>query len=372
MRWKGKQRAGMSVKDRKPGPNRALHALLPEERVRVLQLARREPYADLSHRLLTVVGWQEGFLFVSFSTVYRILRSEQMMGLRGVHRQHNGRSVAPVRKELTGPNQRWCWDISYLRTWERGLFLYLYVLLDEYSRKVIQWLVSWRQTYQEARRLLEAGLLEESILDLPEESRPEVYNDRGQQMKAKSIRRLLKDHQMPQVFIRPRTPNDNPYVEAMFSTVKGAPQYPGQFLDLEEAQRYFGPYFQWYNTEHPHSGIDYVTPEQAHQGLRPQIVQERSRRFEAQRQWRKEVNRAARTAAVTHGRTQGNPCEDRNPGILQVWVDSRSPLLEQSGAPVSDPHLPRFAQTRISFRNRSGNSQSKANGSARACSVIPP
>ena len=116
--------------------------------------------------------------------------------------------------------------------------------------------------------LLEGGLVEENILDLPEDQRPELINDRGRQMKAKPIRRLCEDHDMPQLFARPRTPNDNPFIESAFSTVKRAPEYPGRFLDDHEANASFARYFNWYDTEHYYSGIDYVTPQQAHGGLR--------------------------------------------------------------------------------------------------------
>ena len=133
--------------------------------------------------------------------------------------------------------------------------------------------------------------MDENILDIPEESRPEVINDRGRQMKAKSIKQMFEVHHMPQLFARPRTPNDNPFVESMFGTVKRAPEYPGRFLDLEAAVEYFDHYFPWYNTEHYHSGIDYVTPDQCHRGLRGKIVAERRGKLESQRQLRKEVNR---------------------------------------------------------------------------------
>ena len=142
------------------------------ERQQVLKLAKKEKYADLSHRILTVTAWDQNLFFMSFTTVYRILCSEGLMSQRGCCRPHNGRSVPPVRKELTGPNQRWCWDISYLPTYEKGLFLYLYLLLDEYSRKAISWLVSWQQNAQAAKQLLDAGLVAENILDLPEDERP--------------------------------------------------------------------------------------------------------------------------------------------------------------------------------------------------------
>jgi putative transposase len=291
VRWRTKKENGQSLKNNKPGTRAPVHRLLPEEKEVVLQMAVKEEYADLSHRILAVTAWDLGIFFVSFSSVYRILVSADLMGPRGTHGPHNGRSIPPVRKELTGPNQRWCWDISYLLTYEKGLYLYLYLLLDEYSRKAIAWRISWNQNAEESRYLLEQGLINENILDLPEDQRPEVINDRGRQMKAKPIKRMFEDHCMPQLFSRPRTPNDNPFIESMFSTVKCAPQYPGRFLDLEESYDYFNSFIPWYNKDHFHSRIDYVTPEQCHLGLRDKIVARRKADLFNQRLFRKEVNR---------------------------------------------------------------------------------
>jgi putative transposase len=294
VRWRRARDTGKGLKNLKPGPTEPVHRLLPVERESVLQMAKKEEYADLSHRILAVTAWDQGFFFVSFSSVYRIMLSANLTSMRGVQGSHNGRSLPPVRKELTGPNQRWCWDISYLPTYEKGIFLYLYLLLDEYSRKALSWLVSWHQTAQEARRLIEEALISENILDLPEDERPVVINDRGCQMKAKPIKRMFEDHHMPQLFARPRTPNDNPFIESLFGTIKRAPQYPGLFLDLDDAIQYFGHYVPWYNFEHYHSRIDYVTPDQCHRGLRDSIVSFRRQRLEKQRQLRKEVNRLNR------------------------------------------------------------------------------
>jgi len=291
VRWRRKEKNGQSLKNLKPGPRYPSHKLLHDEKTAVLHMAKKEEYADLSHRILAVTAWDLNIFFASFSSVYRILRSAGMMTMRGIHKPHNGRSIPPDRKEITGPNQRWCWDISYLPTHERGIFLYLYLLLDEYSRKAISWLISWHQTAEEARYLLEEGLINENILDLPEDQRPEIINDRGRQMKAKSIKNMFENHNMPQLFARPRTPNDNPFVESLFGTVKTAPQYPGRFLDREEVIEYFNRYFPWYNKEHLHSGIGYVTPEQCHNGLREGIVARRKKNFKQQQHFRKEANR---------------------------------------------------------------------------------
>jgi len=174
------------------------------------------------------------------------------------------------------------------------VFLYLYLRLDEYSRKAIHWLISWNQRAEDARVLLESGLLAENILDCPLDQRPEIINDRGRQMKARPIKNIFELHGMPQLFARPRTPNDNPFVESAFGTAKTAPGYPGRFLDREDSVRYFERYFRWYNEEHLHSGIDYVTPQQCHLGLRDQIVADRRARLNQQRQLRRQVNSRSR------------------------------------------------------------------------------
>jgi putative transposase len=168
-------------------------------------------------------------------------------------------------------------------------------LLDEWSRKAIQWRIAWHQTAEESRLLLEGGLRDQNILDLPEEQRPEIINDRGRQMKAKPIQRLYEDHGMPQLFAHPRTPNDNPFIESAFSTVKRAPEYTGRFLDDDQAIAYFKGYFNWYDTEHYHSGIDYVTPQQAHDGQRPSIVEQRRTKKLAQRRRRRKENQKQKT-----------------------------------------------------------------------------
>ena len=295
VRWQGQVRQGVSLANRIPGPQEPLHRVLVEEVDQIVVMARSVEYVDLSHRMLAVTAWDNGLFQASFSTVYRVLKAHGLMSTRGPGGAHNGNSKAPVRKELTGPNQRWCWDISFLLTFQKGMYLYLYVLLDEWSRKVIAWRVCWQQTAEESRLLLEGGLLEENILDLPEDQRPELINDRGRQMKARPIQRLCEDHGLPQLFARPRTPNDNPFIESAFSTVKRAPEYPGRFLDDTQAVLYFTRYFTWYNTEHYHCGIDYVTPQQAHTGQREKIVAQRRVKKLAQRRRRRAENQQQKT-----------------------------------------------------------------------------
>ena len=307
VRWQQQVRLGQPLANLRPGSPAPLHRVLPAEIEQIVTLAQSQEYVDLSHRTLAVTAWDKGLFQASFSTVYRVLKEQNLMTARGPGRAHNGNSKAPVRKELTGPNQRWCWDISYLMTGQKGEYLYLYLLLDEWSRKAIQWRISWHQSAEESRRLLEGGLIAQNILDLPEEQRPEVINDRGRQMKAKPIQRLCEDHRLPQLFARPRTPNDNPFIESAFSTVKRAPAYPGRFLDDDQAKEYFSGYFTWYDTEHYHSGIDYVTPQQAHDGQRPGIVEQRRIKKLAQRRRRREENQKQKTGPRKTNKTTTMP-----------------------------------------------------------------
>ena len=114
-----------------PGSKDPWHRVLPAEIDPIVTLAQSQEHADLSHRILAVTAWDQGLFQASFSTVYRVLKERNLMTARGPSRAHNGNSKPPVRKDLTGPNQRWCWDISYLMTFQKGVYLYLYLLLDE-------------------------------------------------------------------------------------------------------------------------------------------------------------------------------------------------------------------------------------------------
>jgi putative transposase len=290
--WKGKG----SFQDGKPGPLNAPHRLLEKEREAILTMAKEEEYIDDSHRVLAAKASDNDKFCASASSVYRVLKKEGLTMDRCGKNHRNGNSKKPDRPELTGPNQRWCWDISYLPTNVKGTFLYLYVLLDEYSRKIVAWRVSWNLKHQEGMELIEEGLENEG-LEKGEVELPDLYNDRGIQMKAKRFVKMLQDLGMNQVFSRPRTPNDNPFVESVFSTIKEAPVYPGQFVDLDDAIIYFTQYIDWYNNVRLHGKIGYVTPVQKHTGQDKEIISKRKRKLVIARNERLSKNRE-RTGSV--------------------------------------------------------------------------
>jgi putative transposase len=281
-----------TLADIKPGPEHAPHALLLEERLAILAIAKDERYVDDSHRVLTAKGLDSGDLAVSASTVYRIMRNEGLTTDRSGRSRRNGNSRKPDRPELAGPNQRWCWDISYLRTSVPGIFLYLYALLDEYSRKVVAFRISWSLSAAEGKELVDEGIEREGLT--PEQVKNlELFNDRGTQMKAKPFKKFLEDLGISQKFARPRTPNDNPFVESLFATTKGALDYPGTFTDDIEAIAYFTAYFDFYNNVRLHGKIGYVTPVQRHCGEDKAILTRRCDRLASARRMRLQRNRSA-------------------------------------------------------------------------------
>lgn len=282
--------ARSTLADTKPGPVHAPHALMPEERVAIVAIAKDERYVDDSHRVLTAKCVDSGSLAVSASSVYRVMRSEGLTTDRSGRSHRNGNSRKPDRPELTGPNQRWCWDISYLRTLVPGVFLYLYVLLDEYSRKVVAFRISWNLVNAEGKELIDEGIEKEALT--PEQVLMLVlFNDRGTQMKAKSFKKFLEGLGIAQKFARPRTPNDNPFVESLFATTKGALDYPGMFTDDVEALIYFTAYFDYYNNIRLHGKIGYITPVQRHRGEDRAILALRSERLTEARRMRLQWNR---------------------------------------------------------------------------------
>ena len=286
-RWRSRAER---LDDRAPGPLHAPHALLDSERDAIKQIALDEKYVDDSHRILTAKAADMGLFHVSASSVYKVMRKNNLTADR-CHRSHrNGKSTAPDRPDLTGPNQRWCWDISYCRTIVKGIFLYLFVLLDEYSRKVVAWRISWNITYKEAMELLQEGLEIEGLIDV-EVKLPDLINDRGTQMKAKAFMKMCVTLGINQKFARPRTPNDNPFIESLFSTVKGYQTYPGWFTDDIEAITWFTVFFNFYNNERYHGELNYVTPVQKHNGLDVKIIERRVKGNMLARKARLEQNR---------------------------------------------------------------------------------
>ena len=289
-RWEQRLKATGTMSYRKPGPQRAWHALKPSEAHDIIEYVQSERTSDMSLQQLAHNGREEGVFCVSASCIRNVILEEGLLVQRMKRRRCVGNGLKPARPdELIGPNECWTWDISYLLTVIKRLYYYLYVMLDEWSRKVVAWHIAYTMAASEAKQLINKAVINENLLEAPDDQRPIIVNDRGKQMKAKAVKKMFVDLNMPQTFSRPRTPNDNPFIESFFGTVKTARSWPGRFPanDIESVRDYFEQYFHWYNTRHFHSGIDYLHPADKHAGLEDQIIKERENQLTNQRNARK-------------------------------------------------------------------------------------
>jgi transposase InsO family protein len=291
-RWRKQLRKRGTLVDRHPGPDLAPHRILVQEKRKFISFACSEAQQDASARVVAYRAQDQGVVALSPASGYRILGSEGLVCERGSARRASRSDNKPPREELTGPNQRWCWDITYLRTLVKWQFLFLYVMLDEWSRKVVAWLVAEMESSELGKVLTDKALEGEELLR-PGVVLPVVLNDRGPSMKARAFKQFLADLGVTQLFSRPRTPNDNPFVESSFRTIKYHPQYPEKFEGLPQAVEYFTGFFEWYNYEHLHSGVGHVPPALKHAGLADQILSRRRVRLAEARSRRLDLNRRA-------------------------------------------------------------------------------
>jgi len=289
-RWRTRREEG-SLKDRLSGPRIAPHRLLSEEREVFLELATREGLADASVPVLCAYGSDLDLVHISPSSGYRILREAQLSEPRG--RARNRKSLPRIDHDLAiAPNRLWCWDITALATYTRGLFYYLYVILDEFSRYVVAWRLDWMIRASTAKEMFQEAIDSQHLMALPEEQRPRVVSDRGSTMKSKLLAQTLQPLHLLRCFTRPSTPTDNPFIESFFSTLKGHPTYPGRFKSFEEASSYCSSFFSWYNHRHLHSGIGLVSPADKHFGRASSIIEQRVRKSQWVRKKRLTMNRS--------------------------------------------------------------------------------
>jgi len=253
------------------------NALTEEERQAIRKIVADEKHADDSTRALSVRLMEEQDMYVSHVSIWQYQRSIKVNGHRGHRRNQGKRPEKPQIDFATGPNQLWSWDITKLRTPMAYVFFYLVAILDVWSRKVEGWLVSEYERSSEVKRAGDIALTNEGLTQCGPEELPQSLSDRGTQMRSISTTQYFKKLGISRLFARPRTPNDNAHSEALFSTVKTAPRYPGVFETVHGAHDYFANFFEWYNNDHLHTALEMMTPMDWHTGRYIEIRTERER-----------------------------------------------------------------------------------------------
>lgn len=275
--------------DGRCGPRRCPpNTLTPAEQAEALALLTRPEHRGLSPRQLVPHLADQGKYVASESTLYRLMRrfGLQGRGPRGV-RSHVTR--ASTVHQATGPNQVWSWDITYLPTVVRGRFMYLYLVMDVWSRRIVGWQVHERESEHFAAAMVRDICATENV----DPRGLVLHSDNGKPMRGSTMIATLQWLGIVPSFSRPHVSDDNPYSEALFRTLKHTPAYPRlPFPNSEAAQRWVADFVAWYNTRHRHSAIRYVTPDQRHYGLEKDILSDRLRVYERAR--RRRPNRWSR------------------------------------------------------------------------------
>jgi transposase InsO family protein len=249
------------------------------ERRRILKVANEPEYTDLSPAQMVPTLADEGRYIGSESTVYRTLKAEKQL----THRQ----KAKPVRQAIkpkalvaTVPNQIFSWDITYLPTLVKGVFLYLYLVMDIYSRKIVGWQVHELESSTLAADLMIDICQQENI----KRDQVTLHSDNGSPMKGATMLATLQNLGIMPSLSRPSVSDDNPYSESLFRTLKYRPNYPDKpFSDLQSARTWVEGFADWYNHKHLHSGIKFVTPAQRHAGGDVQILADRHQVYQKAR-----------------------------------------------------------------------------------------
>jgi putative transposase len=263
-RWRAND--GMARGDRRSDAVRALasHALTPAERARIVAVANELRFAHMPPARIVPTLADEGVYLASEASFHRVLREHGQMNRRG--RARPPRASAPPRTHVaTAPGQVRCWDVTFLPAQVQGRWFYFYLILDLFSRKVIGFEVHDTDSAEHAAHLAKRAALAEGVHTMS--ARPVLHGDNGATLKGTTVLAMLHWLGITPSHSRPRVSDDNAFAEALFRTAKYRPEFPAKgFADLDAARHWARQFVHWYNHEHQHSGIRYVSPAQRHAG----------------------------------------------------------------------------------------------------------
>ena len=250
----------------------------------VLDACNRTAYAHLPPSQIVPLLADDGVYLASESTFYRVLKAHDQHHRRG-RAQAPRKHAPPTSYTATAANQVWSWDITYLPSPVRGQFYYLYLFEDIYSRKAVGWEVYAQENGERAAELIQRAVLAEQCWKKP----LVLHSDNGAPMKSATLLAKLYELGVTPSRGRPRVSNDNPYSESLFRTLKYCPQWPEQgFASLEAARAWVHDFIAWYNHQHRHSRIRFVTPAQRHRGDDRAILRKRHAVYAAAKEKRPE------------------------------------------------------------------------------------
>jgi transposase InsO family protein len=281
-RWKMslREKADLADQRKASATNRSpVNKLSIDEREAIVAVCNQPEYQSLPPSQIVPRLADKGEYLASESSFYRVLRDADQVNRRG--RSKLPHSVPkPQGFKATGPKQVWSWDITFLASSIRGAFYRLYLVLDVYSRKIVAWEVHENESADHASLMIRKACLAEGI----HQDGLVLHADNGGPMKGATMLATLQRLGIVPSFSRPCVSDDNPYSESMFRTLKYVPSYLSKpFESIETARKWVLGFVGWYNDEHRHSAIRYVTPSQRHRGEDRALLRQRDELYKSAR-----------------------------------------------------------------------------------------
>lgn len=285
------------------------------ERNTVLEIVNRKEFQSLPPSQIVPALADRGQYICSESTMYRIMRAFK-------EQNHRGRAAVPVPRHksshcATGPLQVFTWDITYLAGPVKGMFYYLYLILDIFSRLIVGWEVWENESAENASLLIRKTVLKHGIQ--PHAHPLVLHSDNGSPMKGAVMLETMYKLGITPSRSRPRVSDDNPYSESMFRTLKYRPEFPvAGFVSIDAARKWTHDFVNWYNNAHHHSSIAFVSPAQVHSGDAVDILKKRKIVYE--------LARAENPQRWIQGKTRNWALQE------EVWLnpDKDGPSMEKS------------------------------------------
>jgi transposase InsO family protein len=243
----------------RPEPANKLSAA---ERAAVLEACNSTEFSSLPPSQIVPKLADQGRYLASESSFYRILRADGQQHHRG-RAKPSVRRKPPTSYKASAPCEVWTWDITWMPGPVAGMFFYLYLIVDIFSRKIVGWEIHDRESADLAAALIRQAVLAEGCFMQP----LVLHADNGSPMKGATMKTTMEKLGITASYSRPRVSNDNPFSEALFRTCKYRPDWPTKgFATKADAQAWVKSFAKWYNCEHLHSAIRFVTPNARHTG----------------------------------------------------------------------------------------------------------
>jgi transposase InsO family protein len=256
--------------DQRRGAAKRVHRKLSDdENQEVIDICCSERFKDLTPHEIVPILAEEGRYIASESTFYRVLRKSDMLHHRSDMKPRS-KTCRPPELKATGPNQVWTWDITFLKTDVAGIFYYCYMIKDIWKKNIVGWEIHEYESVDIASDMFKKLKSKYNLKGV------RLHSDNGNPMRGATMIITLHTLGVIPSFSRPQISTDNPYIESLFKTMKYTAGYPGRFKNIRCAREWMAEFVNWYNTEHRHSAIGYVTPEQRGTGTDIEIYNKRN------------------------------------------------------------------------------------------------